>query len=182
MYYTIHYYLIDSEKFYANVTTPNCPVMILGPLAKIRGVAKKRHGHNNEFWGLKRIAGPPNHVRRPFYSFLTQELNIVAVSFFRNASFPAKKFSVFGNYEWYSAKKIQIILNRTILTLDALPIAHFEAYVPIFLKHMLTLAIPLKFWVPAQSKVGWSRIVILKKAVFWPLFWRKSLFWPISTQ
>ena len=27
MYYTIHDYLIDSEKFYANVTTPNCPVM-----------------------------------------------------------------------------------------------------------------------------------------------------------
>ena len=51
-------------------------------------------------------------------------------------------------------KKIQKILNRTILTLDALPIAHFEAYVPIFLKHMLTLPITLKFWVPAQSEVG----------------------------
>ena len=27
MYYTIHDYLIDSEKYYANVTIPNCPVM-----------------------------------------------------------------------------------------------------------------------------------------------------------
>ena len=68
---------------------------ILGPLQKIRGVPKKRHGHNNEFWGLKRIAGPPHHVRRPCYSFQTPKLNIVAVSFFWNASFPAKKFSQF---------------------------------------------------------------------------------------
>ena len=68
---------------------------ILGPLQKIRGVTKKRHGHNNEFWGLKRIAGPPNHVRRPCYSFQTQELNIVVVSFFRNASIPAIFFSEF---------------------------------------------------------------------------------------
>ena len=28
VYNTIHDYLIDSEKFYANVTTPNCPVMV----------------------------------------------------------------------------------------------------------------------------------------------------------
>ena len=27
---------------------------------------------------------------------------------------------------------LQKILNRTILTLDALPIAHFETYVPFF--------------------------------------------------
>ena len=59
----------------------------LGPLQKIRGVAKKRHGHNNEFWALKRIAGPPNHVRRPCYSFQDPKLNIVAVSFFCNARF-----------------------------------------------------------------------------------------------
>ena len=64
---------------------------ILAPLAKIRGVTKKRHGHNNEFWGLKRIAGPPNHVRRPCYSFQDPQINIVAVSFFCDASFPAKK-------------------------------------------------------------------------------------------
>ena len=68
---------------------------ILGPLQKIRGVKKKRHGHNNEIWGLKRIAGPPNHVRRPCYSFQTQELNIVAVSFFCDSSFPAIFFSEF---------------------------------------------------------------------------------------
>ena len=65
------------------------------PLQKIRGVAKKRHGHNNEFWGLKRIAGPPNHVRRPCYSFQDPQIDIVAVSFFCDASFPAKNFSEF---------------------------------------------------------------------------------------
>ena len=53
-----------------------------GPSPKIRGVKKKRHGHNIQFWGLKRIAGPTNHVRRPFYSFQTSKLDIVAVSFF----------------------------------------------------------------------------------------------------
>ena len=73
-------------------------------------------------------------------------------------------------------------MNRTIFTLDALPIAHFETYIPLFLKHMLNLAIPLKFWVPAQSEVGWSRTVAAKIGVFGPLFWRKSFFWSISTQ
>ena len=70
---------------------------ILAPLAKIRGVTKKRHGHNNEFWCLKRIAGPTNHVRRPCYSCQAQEINIVAVSFFCDASIPAKKFSEFDH-------------------------------------------------------------------------------------
>ena len=69
----------------------------LGPLQKIRGVTKKRHGHNNEFWGLKRIAGPPNHVRRPCYSFQDPQIDIVAVSFFCDTSFPAKKISEFDH-------------------------------------------------------------------------------------
>ena len=68
---------------------------ILDLLPKIRGVTKKRHGHNNEFWGLKRIAGPPNHVRRPCYSFQDPKLNIVAVSFFGNARFYWNFFSKF---------------------------------------------------------------------------------------
>ena len=53
-----------------------------GPSPKIRGVKKKRHGHNFEFWGLKRIARPANHVWRPCYSFQTPKIDIVAVSFF----------------------------------------------------------------------------------------------------
>ena len=46
----------------------------------------------------------------------------------------------------------------------------------------MVLAIPLKFWVPAHSKVSWSRTMTAKMSVFRPLFWRKSLFWPIPTQ
>ena len=53
-----------------------------GPSPKISGVKKKRHGHNFEFWGLKRIARPANHVWRPCYSFQTPKIDIVAVSFF----------------------------------------------------------------------------------------------------
>ena len=71
----------------------NCE--FLAPLAKIRGVTKKRHGHNNDFWGPKRIAGRPHHVRRPGYSFQAPKIEIVAVSFFLNASFPAIFFSEF---------------------------------------------------------------------------------------
>ena len=59
----------------------------------------------------------------PGYVFQYQNLKLFAEE---------QKFSVFDNFEWYSAKKIQKILNRTILTLDALPIAHFEAYAPFF--------------------------------------------------
>ena len=70
-----------------------------GPSPKIRGVKKKRHGHNFEFWGLKRIAGPPNHVRRPCYSFQTSKLDIVAVSFFLTP-LSDEIFSSIFNWHW----------------------------------------------------------------------------------
>ena len=91
------------------------------------------------------------------------------------------KKSFFSIFSCPHRKKIQKILIRPILTFDALPIAHFEAYVPNFSKHLWKLAISSKIWVSDPPKVGWSEFVSLKKAVFWPLFWRKSLFWPIST-
>ena len=58
-----------------------------GPSSKIRGVTKKRHGHNFEFWGLKLN----QRVKNPLFSALIQYgdeiFKIVAVSFFFNASF-----------------------------------------------------------------------------------------------
>ena len=60
---------------------------ILASLAKISGVTKKRHGHNFQIWGLKRIAGVVNRVDYTGYSFQTSILKIVAVSFFCNASY-----------------------------------------------------------------------------------------------
>ena len=65
------------------------------PSPKISGVKKKRHGHNFEFWGLKRIARPANHVWRPCYSFQTPKIDIVAVSFFFNAASPENFFFKF---------------------------------------------------------------------------------------
>ena len=62
-------------------------VEILAPSAKIRDVTKKRHGHDNEFWGLKRIAGRPNHVRRPCYSFWLTKIIIDRVLFFCDTPF-----------------------------------------------------------------------------------------------
>ena len=50
-------------------------------------VTKKRHGHNFQIWGLKRIAWVVNRVDYTGYSFQTSILKIVAVSFFCNASY-----------------------------------------------------------------------------------------------
>ena len=84
---------------------------ILGPLQKIRGVTKKRHDHNNHFWGPKRIARPANHVWRPGYSFQATEIDIVAVSFFRNARFT---YFFYWNLTWLW-QLITLVRNHQIL-------------------------------------------------------------------
>ena len=104
-----------------------------------------------------------------------------SLSKFRGISVLWKK-AVFSFFSWPHRKKIQTILIRTILKFDDLPIAHFETDVPLFLKHLWKLGISLKLWVPANSEVRWSRTMTAKMSVFRPLFWRKSLFWPIPTQ
>ena len=43
---------------------------------------KKRHGHNFDFSGLKRIAGLVHSISYPTYSFQPRKIKIVAVSFF----------------------------------------------------------------------------------------------------
>ena len=54
----------------------------------------------------------------------------------------------------FTAKVGRIVTaNRTILKIDVFHIAHFEAEVSNFPKHMWKLAIPLKLWVPAHSEV-----------------------------
>ena len=58
-----------------------------GPSSKIRGVTKKRHGHNNECWALKLNQRGTIHVRPMLIQFQAPKINIVAVSFFCNASF-----------------------------------------------------------------------------------------------
>ena len=96
----------------------------------------------------------------------------------RNELYMKNRFLAFFHCR---TEKIQTILNRPILKFDALPIAHFEDYVPLFLKHLWKLAISLKLWVPAHFEVGWSRTVSAKIGVFRPLFWRKCLvssIWP----
>ena len=47
-----------------------------------------------------------------------------------------------------------IAANRTILKIDAFHIAHFEAYIPFFSKHLWKLTIPQKLWVSALFEVG----------------------------
>ena len=63
------------------------------------------------------------------------------------------KKSIFIIFACPHQEQFQTIFNRTILKFDALHIAHFEAYVPLFLKHLWKLAISLKLWVPAASEV-----------------------------
>ena len=97
-----------------------------------------------------------------------------SLSKFRGISVLWKK-AVFSCFPWPHRKKIQRIFIRTILKFDDLPIAHFETDVPLFSKHMLEIAIPLKFWVPAHSKVSWSRTMTAKMSVFRPLFLEKII-------
>ena len=47
-----------------------------------------------------------------------------------------------------------------------LHIAHIEADVPLFSKHLWNLAIPRKLWVPAHSEVRRSGTMTAKKSVF----------------
>jgi len=72
-------------------------VKFRGPLAKISGVTKKRHGHNFQICGLKRIARVVNPIDYPCYSFQTSNLGVVAVSFFWDAAFPCNFFLKFNS-------------------------------------------------------------------------------------
>ena len=47
-----------------------------------KNVTKKRHGHNFDSFGPKRIARLLDIVEKPCYSFQTKKIKIVAVSFF----------------------------------------------------------------------------------------------------
>ena len=104
-----------------------------------------------------------------------------SLSKFRGTSVLWEK-AFFCIFAWPHRENFQKIYNRTILKFDALRIAHIEADVPLFSKHLWKLAIRLKLWVLAHSEVSWSRTMTAKMSVFRPLFWRKSLFWPILTQ
>ena len=105
----------------------------------------------------------------------------LSCSKFRGTSVLWEK-AFFCIFAWPHRENFQKIYNRTILKFDALHIAHIEADVPLFSKHLWKLAIRLKLWVLAHSEVSWSRTMTAKMSVFRPLFWRKSLFWPILTQ
>ena len=65
-----------------------------------------------------------------------------------------KKIVFFAFFCVPTKKKIQAAANRTILKIDALHISHFEAYVPLFSKHLWKLTIPQKLWVSALFEVG----------------------------
>ena len=84
---------------------------------------------------------------------------------------------------WYMGFAIDLWQNPwdTLIRPRHAVIAHFEAYVPLFSKHLWNLTIPQKLWVSALFEVGWSRTVVAKIGVFRPLFWRKcfvSSIWP----
>ena len=98
-----------------------------------------------------------------------------SLSKFRGMSLLWKK-SNFSIFSCPHREKFQTILNWTILKFDALPIAHFETYVPLFLKNLWKLAISLKLWVPAASEVRWSRTVSKKNPHFRVLFWINHFF------
>ena len=66
------------------------------PSSKIRGVKKKRHGHNFEFWALPRNQRGTNHIEPTLIPWQSSKLKIVAVSFFFNALYFRWRTSFFG--------------------------------------------------------------------------------------
>ena len=75
-------------------------------------------------------------------------------------------------------EKIQTILNRPILKFDALPIAHFEAYVPNFLKHLWKLAIWGDIWKHTVGKSETNAASVTLPAlsqVLWGDIWRGTV-------
>ena len=63
------------------------------------------------------------------------------------------KNAVFCNFKWPPQQNFQIAVIRTILILEALPMAHLKAYVPNFPKHMRERSQSLKLWVLDLSEV-----------------------------
>ena len=59
----------------------------LGLLPKIRGVTKKRHGHNFDFSALPWIGGLVHPIEYPSYSWRARKIKIVVVSFFCDTAF-----------------------------------------------------------------------------------------------
>ncbi len=73
---------------------------IFGLSPKIRGVTKKRHGHNFEISGTKRIAGLVHPMSYLGYSFQARKIKIVAVSFFCDFILRSLLFQlIFLNYQ-----------------------------------------------------------------------------------
>ena len=64
-------------------------------------------------------------------------------------------------------------VNRAILILGPLPMAHLKAYVPNFPKHMRKRSQSLKLWVLDLSEVRWSEKVAAQNDVFSAIFERK---------
>ena len=70
-----------------------------GPSPKIRGVKKKRHGHNFEFWALPRNQRGTNHIEPTLIPWQSSKLKIVAVSFFLTPPF-LRIFSSIFTWLW----------------------------------------------------------------------------------
>ena len=78
------------------------------------GVKKKRHGHNIDFWGLKRIGRSSNMVGRTCYSFRTKKIKIVAVSFFLDTSYFRGRTSFFRLIHLWGPITLVKNVTRTI--------------------------------------------------------------------
>jgi Pyruvate/2-oxoacid:ferredoxin oxidoreductase delta subunit len=101
------------------------------------------------------LVGTQKNAKKTFHKTLISHGPSLDIGFFeqilRNERFMKCFFCVFLCPH---QKKIQAAANRTILKIDALHISHFEAYVPLFSKHLWKLTIPQKLWVSALFEVG----------------------------
>ena len=88
---------------------------ILAPLAKIRGVTKKRHCHNKEFWALPSNQCVTNHVGPTLIPCQSPNLNIVAVSFFLTPPLHRIFSSIFTKL-WQPITLVQNLQNSKTTT------------------------------------------------------------------
>ena len=87
-------------------------------------------------------------------------------------------------YHFFMTAPKKISSGRRSDNIEVWWLAHssFRNWCSTFFKTHAGNSDTFKFWVPAHSKVSWSRTMTAKMSVFRPLFWRKSLFWPIPTK
>ena len=101
-------------------------------------------------WHAQKVPHFRNRQDESFHMVLTVKKNCLT-KMSRRRGFSKKRR--FLQFSIAAPKKFQMAVNRTILILEPLPMAHLKAYVPNFPKHIRKRSQSLKLWVLDLSEV-----------------------------